>query len=311
MIETLDLNDPINNLYLALNGQGQGLVYKFKDIEDYISYMKELVDANNIQVKREAKKTATAISQSPEFFKNYTTKIQNEAKNQTLEEPLMVDLIQRIKTGDISTDGLTETQYNFLFGGSDSNDLSTFLDSLSLPVLQPVSRQLAELKPFLTETKKDDRFNKAYRISKIYQPLTKPKAFKQGWHKVTAVHGTSNLSLVKILSEGFKRASELRKENATFQYMGSAFGDGIYFARPDQISKNINYLDRSVKAVNYIIVADLYYKTIEEVSDNYDDHTYDGSNLVWAKLIGRYERDELIVAPEQIDIKYIIEIKPR
>lgn len=129
--------------------------------------------------------------------------------------------------------------------------------------------------------------------------------------------GTSNESLIKILNGGFKKPSEIFKEHknknphSTVQYSGQMFGDAVYFANPNKISKNTAYVDRVNPGNKFIIVADVYYNNFEKIDGTYSDKCkYDGHNIVCAKNVGRYNRDEYMASPEQIKIKYVLEITP-
>ena len=132
-------------------------------------------------------------------------------------------------------------------------------------------------------------------------------ASKQGSNRITLNSGTSNESLVKILSGGFKKPSQLARE-AGVQMSGQMYGDAVYFARPDQISKNTAYLDRHNSGSKFIIVADIYYDEEVSVDRTGSNQDYKGRTMVHAHGVGRYRRDEYMCAPEQIEVKYVLEV---
>lgn len=312
IIENLDKSDKINLLHLALNGQPTYAKYRYSDIEMYINYIKALLNTKNIKKDDEMKieksnkyKLNTQVSDV--FFKNYQTKIKYDNKNTWLEEEIVIDLINRIKkTLDKSdTFALSNEQYTWLYG-ENSLELNNFINSLKLPQISPLYKKSYEYERLMNNLKNDELFNSTHEISNIYQVMTKPKIFGDDWTSKEVVHGTNNISLLHILEKGFKLSSQLKKENKNFRYSGSMFGDAIYFALPSQISKNIYYMDRT--QTKYIILADIYYKDYKKVSAG-ANYKYTGENLIWATNIGRYSRDELMVKPSQINIKYILEVK--
>ena len=315
MIEKLDKRDKINALWLAMNGEPQNLTYKLSEIKPYVEYIKALIDPTKVKkiTGKKDKAQNLNVALSPEFFAKYSAKVNQMSKLTYLSEKEMVDLINRIKEGqdnqNITT--LTENQYNFIFslGGSSLDD---FVNSLNLPILKRIRKDDKKIAGFLAQTTLDDYFNKHYEISAIFEPDFKRKKLseKKGWKSRQLVHGTTNKSLLQILDGGFKTASQLRKENADFKYAGSMYGDAIYFAKPEQISKPIYYMDKN-ETTTYIIVADVYHKEFVEVSNSAFNHKYNGENLICAKSAGQYNRDEFMALPSQIDIRYILEVSPK
>ena len=75
-------------------------------------------------------------------------------------------------------------------------------------------------------------------------------------------------------------------------------------------SKPIYYMDKN-ETTTYIIVADVYHKEYVEVSSSACDYKYNGENLICATKAGRYDRDEFMALPSQIDIRYILEVSPK
>lgn len=316
MIEKLDKTDKINALWLAMNGEPQNLIYKLSEVKSYVEYIKALIDPTKVK-KIKSKKNHdvlnTNVALSPEFFAKYSAKVSKMSKLAYLSEQEMIDLIHRIKEGQDEKNilTLTENQYNFIFslGGSSLDD---FVNSLNLPILKRIRKDDKKIVSLLELTQKDTYFNERFEISAIFEPDFKRKKLsgKNGWKKMPLVHGTSNKSLLQILDSGFKTARQLQKEGVDFTYAGSMYGDAIYFAKPEQISKPIYYMDKS-ENITYIIVADVYYKEFVEVSTSAVNHKYNGENVICARGAGRYNRDEFMALPNQIDIRYIFEVSPK
>ncbi len=314
MIENLNHEDKINLLWMAMNGNPQNAVYGYGEIKSYIAYIKAITSKKKISRVSSEKTPFDNSEKSKEFFEKYQAKVASMAHLTQLNEAEMVDLIKRIKAGvgkDSQT--LTDNQYNFLYGDSHPAELRDYIDNIKLPTLTKIDSRTKHGKEILEMASQDKYFNDHFAIEAIFEPDFKRRKFpkKDGWKVMRGVHGTTNKSLLGILNGGFKLASQLRKDRADFKYMGSAFGDAIYFARLDQISKPINYMDSSYPTT-YIIVADLYYKDKVDIKlggMRFDGSThYTGENLVHAHDAGRYNRDELMVQPNQIDIRYILQV---
>lgn len=312
IIKNLDKSDKINLLHLALIGQPTYAKYRYSDIEMYINYIKALLYKKTLKTDTKIKfntngkyKLNTEVSNT--FFKNYQAKIKDDNKNTYLEEEIVIDLINRIKkTLDKSdTFSLSNEQYTWLYG-KNKQELNNFINSLDLPLIIPLDKYSFEYDRLISSLNNDKRFNDSHTISNIFRVMKKPKVFGDEWNRKEVVHGTNNISLLHILEKGFKLSSQLKRENKDFKYSGSMFGDAIYFALPSQISKNIYYMDRT--PTKYIILADIYYKNYEKVKSS-AKYKYTGDNLIWATGIGQYKRDELMVKPSQINIKYILEVK--
>lgn len=157
---------------------------------------------------------------------------------------------------------------------------------------------------------KDKYFTSNYKIKNVYAIAPNEQsanASKQGKHSMILNSGTSNESLIKILSGGFKLPSQLARD-AGVQMSGQMYGDAVYFARPDQISKNTSYVDRHNPGSKFIMVAEVYYDYKKDANNRGYDFKYDGHTLVHAHNVGRYDRDEYMVHPSQIKLKYVLEI---
>lgn len=122
-------------------------------------------------------------------------------------------------------------------------------------------------------------------------------------HKIQLVHGTVNVAIPSILQDGFKVDSKDIQANGA-HISGRMFGDGVYFAKPEQISKVQFYQSNDKVKQNWIIVADVFYNDLD-TNRNYTNVAH--GHLKLAKRVGQYSRDEYIVRPEQIQIRYILE----
>ena len=94
--------------------------------------------------------------------------------------------------------------------------------------------------------------------------------------------------------------------------MGSAFGDAIYFARLDQNFKTKSIIWTAHTQQHILLLQTFITKIKFDIKlggMRFDGSThYTGENLVHAHDAGRYNRDELMVQPNQIDIRYILQV---
>lgn len=167
-----------------------------------------------------------------------------------------------------------------------------------------------DLPDLYDEYAKDDYFKDRFKIKNIYEIAPNEQsanAHRQGKHSMILNSGTGNLSLVKIMNGGFKLPSELARENGV-KLSGQMYGDAVYFARPDQISKNTAYVDKYNPGSKFIMVAEVFYDKKQNADKYGGRYHYDGHNLVHAHNVGRYSRDEYMVHPSQIKLKYILEV---
>lgn len=132
-------------------------------------------------------------------------------------------------------------------------------------------------------------------------------------HK-TLVHGTENLSVLNILGEGLLDSVSLAKEKSKhYHYTGNGLGRGIYFARMDQADKSYNYTEyRRREGISaYMFVVDVAYHKAKIVDEyNTGLSTSKNQDLVWAKGVGSYDRDEFVAKhPKQVQLKYLLELE--
>lgn len=156
------------------------------------------------------------------------------------------------------------------------------------------------------ELYRDKAFAKQYNINHIYQ-INKPYQQITNKKYVTLVHGTNNESVLTILRDGIRKRNELSNDSRA-NFVGQGLGDGVYFARTDQIAKSSNYTNTSVKHTGYIFLCDVYYNDCKNV-ENYGDYTNEKEDLIHAVGTGSFGRDEFLAKnTKNIQIKYLIEI---
>lgn len=141
-------------------------------------------------------------------------------------------------------------------------------------------------------------------ISKIYRIHQNKKL--DGKVK-TLVHGTGNISVLNILGQGLLDHNTLLKNHSkNYEYTGNGLGDGIYFARPDQVEKSLNYAGGSRH--RYIFICSVAYHKIYNAKNYNVDLDAKGCDLVWGHAVGSYDRDELVAkSPKQVRLEYIVE----
>lgn len=172
-------------------------------------------------------------------------------------------------------------------------------------VLSPVS--LTDKKSILDQIEPSFK-NK---ITQIYQINNQPSNDpKHKFNHKLLVHGTGNISVLNILGQGLLDSQTLADtNNKNYRYTGSGLGVGIYFARPDQITKSYNYTESSTKLHSYIFVADVAYQNIgnyKSYHEAYEDYQHD---LIWAHGVGTGDRDEFLAKhPSQVQLKYLLVI---
>lgn len=158
-----------------------------------------------------------------------------------------------------------------------------------------------ELKYFLEEVKKDKRFNSAFAINRVFavleHPTKKPKGFK---HQRMVLHGTQNHSMVSIVNTGFK----LGKVRS-----GRSLGHGVYFGQVYEPSRPAAFMDNSPGLPgNYFLICRIHFDEFEQTRRWEANKGYDGRNMLWAKELGRWGLDELVVLPEQVEILFVAEV---
>lgn len=301
-LKNMDLNDYINRFYMIHKGlikPDPTRTYNYSMLASYFDYVSNL---SNITVKNNT--DTKAITHSTKFFQSFELRVASRSNTVRLNEIEIADLFDKVrnavKTLDVTH--LTDDQFKFFYSNN-ITELTDYVSSLNLPEIEFIEKEKypQELNEILLEISSDSRFKAQKIIKHIYKPHVPTKSFGEDWQKMTLAHGTKNRSLLEIIAKGFKTNGQLESENNKhYQYSGNAFGDAVYFARPNQIAKTLGYIGHEKSA--YIIIADVYYKNI--VNDNC---VYDGENM----RISQYSNgnaDEHMVLPNQIQIKYILEI---
>lgn len=303
---TLDMNDKINLLHLALKGQGTGVTYKSYEISDYLDYIRELSTDRSIDIDKLGLKDSSLkiVQEVPEFFQNLLRNLKNEIKDINIKESVLVSLINKLKLSDFN---FTDDEFEIVYGSSISA-YHELLADINIPKLTRVTNRDDQFVNDVRRYAREDKlFN--YSISNVYRvDATNKRDFSRYQYSMRGVHGTRSMSLLSILENGFMLPSQLVSLNKEFRRSGSSLGDGVYFARLDQISKTSSYLDSSSAKTKYAIVADLYYNEKVETL-LHQPIEYTGQNLLHAIKQGSHERDEIVVLPSQIDIKYVVEMK--
>lgn len=122
----------------------------------------------------------------------------------------------------------------------------------------------------------------------------------------TLVHGTGNISVLNIIGQGLIDADTLKKRHSQrFNYTASGLGRGVYFARPDQVEKSLNYThDRD----SYIFIAKVGYHEIKDVNYYNTNLNAGKADMVWAHGVGSYDRDELLCKNyKNIKLEYLVQ----
>lgn len=306
----LSNSDPINLIHLAKMGKPTDATYYAGDIMIYLDYMKDLAKLRNQKlIVGDDNFNSAEYDKNIEFFSKFKVNLGRSKKSLYMEEVDLLKLLAKIENdeGDLE---LTDEEFSFMFGHSTSREeFIKYLNRFNLPKIVRQSRQDNEVYKQLKSFALNDRMFKNYKIVNIYEIIGEKKDFSKYAHCTRGIHGTKNASLLSILNSGFVKPSDLRKSRNEYRMSGQALGDGVYFARPEQISKSLAYTDGEF-STSYMIVADLYYDNVQH-TDEFKTFKYNGKNLVHAHSVGQYNRDELVVSPCQIDIKYVIEIERR
>lgn len=122
----------------------------------------------------------------------------------------------------------------------------------------------------------------------------------------TLVHGTGNISVLNIIGQGLIDADTLRKRHSSrFNYTASGLGRGVYFARPDQVEKSLNYTHDSD---SYVFIATVGYHEIKDVNHYNTNLNAGKADMVWAHGVGSYDRDELLCKNyKNIKLEYLVQ----
>lgn len=299
-MKNLNQNDIINRLYLISNNELKADAnkrYSLDNImlENYIDYLYCLTRNYTIKFYKDST-----------FLENFKANIKNQLVRDRiiLTEKIFADILRKLKNKEIHN--LTEREWTIIRYKSEGalNDYIRCIDVLPKPIED--KELLEKLKSHFMQSKYIQKYRK-WKIENIYtvdKQANKRFEDKNYSNKIELAHGTKNSSLIQILSTGFKKASEMDKNE--YNYSGSSLGDGIYFAKIEQMDKCLGYIDRQFNP--YIIIADVYYNN-RIVTDEFERHKLTGTNMIHAKNMGAYGRDEFVVSPSQIQIKYLLELR--
>lgn len=293
---SFDQRDKINCLYLAMSGYPLNQTYSASEMSSYIEYIRQLSEVSSAVKTRANSQILTNL----DFFENYNSKLRKASSDVILSEESMLDLIEKIQTH--RSNEFTNEEFEFVFG-ENRQLLIDFINSLKLPRLE---RVISKQDPFVNEIRKfakdDPTFNR--QIKHVYRVSRRSRRRDPNSKVLRVSHGTTNLSLLKILDGGFKRPSELNDSDVRFS--GQLLGDGVYFTKLKHIGKNATYTDSNEETA-YIIIADVYY---DELLETHEITTFDlqPHQIGIGYNMGGYGRDEVLALPHQIDIKYVLEI---
>lgn len=335
-----NFNDVLNDLYIIDDLRENGHEYQAKraydsfvrhdvaftmghpDIVNYVEYLTELGVDDSITIDKREKlsdlKAGKRLDDTAELVRAITIK---EVVDVNFDRKIGYDELTKILDASHGRDvTLNRREYALFALSSDKNNrfvaqqTEDLVQEYPLPNVAKIKNihAMDDLPNLFKEYHKDDYFNNRYRIENVYAIGNNEQsahAPKQGRKEIILNSGTSNVSLVKILSGGFKRPSDLAREN-NVQMSGQMYGDAVYFARPNQISKNTAYLDRENEGSKFIVVAGIHYDKEVLTGDMGHNFRYNGHTMVHAENVGRYDRDEYMVAPEQIEVKYVLEVNP-
>lgn len=302
-----DLSDGINVLELAKNGERPVKDFSFSaaTMSEYIAYIKELVKIDKPADYAKYAYTASyqkEVLKNESFFAAFKSKMRAVKAYASLDLDEMLQLVSKIEN---ETNDYTSKEFDFM-SSSNVETLEEFIATLQLPTLKKVSHREAKkeehasLLECFVGAEKDEQMEQSIVNAWEVNQATDRAGFK----KITLVHGTKNLALLNILNSGFKILSNEEAADAGTSISGRMLGDGIYFARPDQISKTQFYQGRE-STQGWIIVADVFYKSIKK--SGYAS----ASAIRLEEKAGIYGRDEYAALPSQINIRYILETKKK
>lgn len=167
-----------------------------------------------------------------------------------------------------------------------------------------------EQKQVVQKLQQDLEFNARYKIGNIYAITNPSISHDLSCYQQTSVllHGTSNVSVISILRDSLLPVSKVRGDHV---YTGSSLGDGVYFARLTESGKPVAYTDATDMRFGYLIIAEVGFNYVEHV-DQFGHQALRNGGLLIADKVGRGDRDELCVYNEnQINLKYLIEVKKK
>lgn len=116
-------------------------------------------------------------------------------------------------------------------------------------------------------------------------------------HHITLMHGTGDISIIPIILNGLLPASALSRNGIVdFEISGQALGDGVYFVRPDNASKALNFGSNYGSSQHtFVFIADVGYDHLEVTHDGFGSEAQDAdTDLFQAKSVGNRGFDEYV-----------------
>lgn len=261
---------------------------------------KQLNNAKNTAKKQEAVKKLSASLTYLLKHLSFNHKAYDDDQEEEEESPItigkLVDYMQDVLNGR----PVDRKMFKLIVQSKDEQfaDDAAMQQALDLNIANKIrfatNEEIVEIKDLLSQK----NFKKVYKINDdkdLDEINTK-----------TLVHGTGNISVLNIIGQGLIDADTLRKRNShRFSYTASGLGRGVYFARPDQVEKSLNYTHGDD---SYVFIAKVGYHKIKDV--NYYDTNLQAGNadMVWAHAVGSYDRDELLCKNyKNIKLEYLVQ----
>lgn len=167
-----------------------------------------------------------------------------------------------------------------------------------------------EQKQLVQKLYQDAEFKRKYNVGNVYTIMNSSISHDLSHYQQTRtlLHGTSNVSVISILRDSLLPVSKIRDD---YIYTGSSLGDGVYFAQLTESGKPVAYTDATDTRFGYLVVAEVGFNYVKHV-DYFSRQVLQNGGLLIADKVGRGARDELCVYDEnQINLKYLIEVKEK
>lgn len=167
-----------------------------------------------------------------------------------------------------------------------------------------------EQKQLVQKLYQDAEFKRKYNVGNVYTIMNSSISHDLSHYQQTRtlLHGTSNVSVISILRDSLLPVSKIRDD---YIYTGSSLGDGVYFAQLTESGKPVAYTDATDTRFGYLIIAEVGFNYVKHV-DYFSRQVLQNGGLLIADKVGRGDRDELCVYDEnQINLKYLIEVKEK
>lgn len=194
----------------------------------------------------------------------------------------------------------------------DTKQENNLLDYTVASLPQHIQNKLANIQPMsheknqkhLYQFNKDPHYVRSRSQYKMCAKYTLGQGFSSsecpaGSKILHLVHGTKQLSVYSILVNGLLTSAELADlQSKDYEYTASGLGDGLYFAREDQVTKSLNYTSYgSNNESEFLFTADVLVpaNSIKHVT-KYGDYTHNKYPIICADRVGtRANYDEILV----------------